>query len=280
MYTQKQGMGQDVIISAMKKLGYNADTNGVCFGITHMEIEAILIGQREEFEERIRLISREPDLDKRINKAKTNISIEAKKAKKEKRKPNFSEEDLKFVEVNIFFSNLMLYQESLVSSEWFSENIAQSEPLKVAQHTQSLELERQQGIAEVYSGAGIYNRGYLTYYLDKLAEILRTLDEPDNLAVQISSSNHAMLLSYDKEANKWNLFDPNQLLKSRIDMGYIENEIMNAFNESGTTAFNTRIYATKKTQMHRNFRVGLLLCIILRYIRLMKKMQRWKLRKT
>ncbi|EKD72764.1 MAG: hypothetical protein ACD_45C00589G0001 [uncultured bacterium] len=70
------------LISSMKALGYAAEERGVCFGVAHMGLQALLVGEISQFDRRLELIARIPpeNLVKEINTVK--IKAQEKKTLK------------------------------------------------------------------------------------------------------------------------------------------------------------------------------------------------------
>ena len=50
--------GQDWLMLRMQSLGYKPNAEGVCFGVAHMAAIAILADDCDEFDERLRRISK------------------------------------------------------------------------------------------------------------------------------------------------------------------------------------------------------------------------------
>jgi ankyrin repeat protein len=238
---------QILIINKMNELGYNADVGGVCFGISHMLSHAIFLGERKQYEDRIRLIITTPNLKEKIEATKL----------KSRRKITLSKEDRAYLDVLSFFDGIMMYQVPENYTQWFSKNIVQINAFSVLPFLEPLSLANAGGVGLIYSGPGIYTEFELSSYLKKISDLIKTCENSEKIALQINSEKHAMLLSYDLIKCRWHLFDPNQLLKPSVSEQDIAKEIMNAYRETPITAFETKIYTTNANlkNNHEKFNV-------------------------
>ena len=239
-----------LIRDAMTQLGY--PVGGVCFGLTHKWIEAVILGPQEEqkYLDRLQLIAnyhaaswklarRHPqqtvtkDLITQINAAK----------KKAMNRELLTEIDMQFLEVLAFFDGVALFQISENYSDVFKVEVKQADVNDVEQFAQSKMAETEQQSMECYySVPRIFDLKTLSAYFAALEKM--TGLEKDQLIIGLGSDKHRIGLKYDQKSSRWELFDANKLppIVLSSDQDQLASHIMSALKDDNITAFSFSVY--------------------------------------
>lgn len=251
------------LIDFGKALGYfkqddSCDTSqynqGICFGVGHMAMQAILSHDIASFNNRLELMSQftPKQLAKKIeavkDKYKQGGSFANHKA---------NDEDLKFLEILSFFDGVQLYQSAYLYPELFPElvSIFTQDAEKVWHLTLSKALEKTGGLVHILKNnkiSGIYTKKELLDYLKSLKKIAKNLKHP--VCFELSSGHHAILLGYDPE-KKFLFVDANYLpireqvkLKSaskQWSLNELVDWVHEGFSKNNYAAFSTKIYTAE-----------------------------------
>ncbi|EKD72765.1 MAG: ankyrin repeat protein [uncultured bacterium] len=239
---------QDWLIQRMWQLKYTADAEGVCFGIAYMAVQALLIGEIDQFNRRLELIADIPlenfasEFAERINK------IQQKQEKNEM----LTEDDKLMLEIPAFFEGIELYQQPNLYPDWFEEkakphiqNAELTAPL-----IQSEKLAKQGGMAKISDfSLGIYTEQELIVYLNGFSSAIKNVPHP--VALVLSSINHSITISYDPKKEQWYFINANTLpmqILAEKNIADLANKMMTEFSlekPQKTVMFATEIYTAK-----------------------------------
>ena len=153
------------INKALKSKNLNYDEGGCCYGFTAMAINAILCN----------------DVDTFINRFK-----------------NGSENKL---EQDTFLQNISICQ-SPEAFKYLSNNFNAQDLESTFKLVQPDKLEKQGGIAKIFTSAGIYSHADLQTYFSCLHNVLKnTVSNEYPLALSLNSHNHTMALTLQQNLN-------------------------------------------------------------------------------
>ena len=193
---------QSFLIERMKALGYGIEEDGLCFGISHMAMQAFLIGDFDTFYDRLIAIH-----DTSLNEFQAPRGVT----------PVHSNKIKSFLP---FFDGIALYQyPDIFKSVFFSKEeqtieILQDEK-RVLPITAPVATDNQQELmpVKVASFPGTYEETNLQDYLDLMQENLGKI----SFSLMIGSyltlgyGYHEINLNFDAKHQKWILVDPNHL---------------------------------------------------------------------
>ncbi|MDP3559422.1 MAG: hypothetical protein Q8R79_03620 [Legionellaceae bacterium] len=209
---------QSAFIDRAKALGYqftdpisdhkNA-SEGMCYGITHMGMQAFLAEDISTFQQRARSIHLLP-----LDYFKNDFAILRDAQRQfilEKKSEQAKQISQLIVDCLAFFDGCMLYQLPAKYNDWFQKNNS----VKRRQHaleSMPLTLSKQLEIPQkkpvrVSFFTGIYSQSELEKYLSVLEKTLKDT----SFALCLSSTKHAVNLNYNHSTKRWLLIDPNRL---------------------------------------------------------------------
>jgi hypothetical protein len=227
---------KDWLINLMQALGYEANEQGVCFGIASMGLQAMLASDVASFDARIQALRNAwSELSPLFNTtAATEKAKEALLNQLVKRLFNFNnkqhmdkyhspsgregwvesdhhkaKQQIK-ADILAFFDGIQLYQSPslyLHLAAKASQDVLSNSPLVM-----SKALEEKGKLFRIPLSVGTYTQANLESYLDSLeSQIVKDATRP--FAFMICSPDHAIMLGYDPENkdNPWCLIDANQL---------------------------------------------------------------------
>lgn len=87
------------LINLAKKLGYKANDDGLCYGVTLRCLEAYLLGLQDNFIKRINKIINEEEVDLKIQEVQEKV----------KWREDLSQHGVELLEIRPFFDSLFLY---------------------------------------------------------------------------------------------------------------------------------------------------------------------------
>lgn len=147
------------LIQCMQKLGHKIESEGVCFGVAHMGMQAILAKDIDTFDSRLEVIAgieedKIADKTKRSYQEKTNNLIQ---------------------EIPAFFEGVALYHQPHLYPYLFKPGKAptnQQQTMLVSPQVLSKALEKKGGICRAFIFSGMYTEGELKNYFDILVSVL------------------------------------------------------------------------------------------------------------
>lgn len=220
---------------------------GACFGIAHMAMQAMLLGEKEvvRFNQRLKLLkdilhevsSEIPDFEK--NKKAFTEAFE-----KKLRKLNPSSD----TEFRAFFDGIMLYQSPKKFSDLFEVGTAPKtqDAMKTSPLTLSSGLEKKGGISQVGSFFGAYKLEELEKLFERLQKAVVGKNYPISLI--LGGSGHAISIGYDPKGDPpWFFADANQLPIQRFrqdQISELSRKVLNAMAGRllGVSVFSTTVY--------------------------------------
>jgi hypothetical protein len=184
-------------------LGYiPADSRGVCHGFTLKWLEACLLGEEEQFTERLRTITSEYNLKEKIGTVKDKVKAGHK----------LTEVEEHYLDILAFYEGILLFQSPYEFPNLFNKNLNQMDYELVSPFASADKISALGGLAKVYSDVGIYTKKDLVNHLENLQKAInQTGYNSDNpVGFEVTSFNHAVGLTYDTKQNHWNFMDINK----------------------------------------------------------------------
>ncbi len=189
------------LIDYMKKLGYKSNDSGICFGLSHMGLQAILSKDLNTFDERLKSIAQD------IRNGYT-----------------LTERDRNSLRITNFLDGVEIYFQSREHPELFEpDKVPKTQRDKISTATAplviSLEIEKQGGLEECASFSGVYNNEELTDYFQSLKKSIENSDPPykNPVAFELGNVNHSISVGYDPIEKKWIFIDANSLPIQYLD---------------------------------------------------------------
>lgn len=222
------------IMECMQQLGYTSDLGGVCFGMAHMGMQAILARDLAIFDQRLQRIH---------NLYKTGTL----KAEVEKARRNPSS-DNPLLEIPPFFDGLELYHQPFLYPYLFeSEKKLDQNAVLTAPLVMSQSLEKQQGFIKAGHFTGAYTQCDLNYYFYGLLKAIEKNGTKFRhpIAFILRSEDHAVVVGMDPQNKKWCLIDINHLPTKyfdEINIYELAKNVKKSFSKSDVVVFSSTVY--------------------------------------
>lgn len=269
---------QKRFITVMEALGYRSDRDGICHGISHMCIPAYLVGDREEFHNRLYMIQK--IFFDALKRAKSKlVTIPEEKFSNEKEREQFIKQMLEKllkeeinsifntlsielqIDIKAFFDGVEVYHLSHCFTHLFPTGTEKPSP-QDAEPTHALveskKLREEKGIKLFGEfGDGFFQACSVkevaqSFENMRLSFLSTSSTQPIALALPSLISNHVISVIYYPHTQTWILVDPSNLLreekeaiKETKDPHEIAQQVVSALSPSGRkAAFSTKIYGT------------------------------------
>lgn len=243
--------GHHRLMAYVKALGYQFDDTGICFGLAHMGMQALLSKEMNEFDERLNTLMK-------IDRSQIAAKIEAARLKHANLMTNsdgkasaLTKEQLSLLEIPAFVEGLLLYFQPDRYPAWFEKNAIPEgqNAMLSAPLVMSEEIEKQGGLNELMNFSGIYSEKDLAHYFASLKEEINNAKPPitEPFSLSLSNSKHNITVGYD--GHNWVYIDANHMPSQYItDEKKIANKVHRAFagNKKRDVALSTKLYVTKK----------------------------------
>ena len=210
---------------------------GVCFGISHMGIQAFLLKDIQAFDERLKKLDA---LFKNHNASSEEELIEYVR--------DGIKSDPDFL---AFFEGVTLYHEGFMHTQLFEQGLLPMTQFSteliptVSQLVLPEKLQAKGGLKLLVKETGLYTQNALLQYLDSI-KALSQKDAPP-LALRLSNQIHTLSIGYDSDINKWVLIDSESIKKRRIlETSDLAEHIVKAFGNQEETPITMAMYATEQ----------------------------------
>jgi ankyrin repeat protein len=212
--------GQDWLIERARILGYPARV-GLCYGVAHMGVQAILTHDVAKFDSRLREIAATAP-----NKLEHKIKQSYLGSE-----PTLAEEILPFLD------GVVLYQSPYKYTHLFESGKAPAlqDGLSTSPLVMSKELKKLGGMRKFDISSGVYSVDELKKYLQIVQKEVMTKNSR-SLAMVLSNGPHAITIGYDPDKLKYILIDANQLPSQ-----YFTSESLEKMSEAVISAFMYRL---------------------------------------
>lgn len=260
------------IINRMRSAGYDTDSGGMCYGIAHMGVQALLVGEISSLSYRLAVIdSYSPHalIDKvadekqkqvylvEIVKADVLNQIESKDAGldpavkvkiSEQVTAHLSPEEQEFLQIPAFFDGVQLLARPYLYPELFEEKLLSWQNAeKVFPLIQSKKMAKFGNITAVSIHSGAYTSDELVTYFSMIRESLKK--EPVfqlPFAMTINDAKHVITIGYNFKFNNWIFIDANQLpIKYFATSEELSTYLKAAFTCKEMSTFTSTFYTTK-----------------------------------
>ncbi len=242
------GWGHDDLTSYMKAAGYESDEGGVCFGYSHMGMQAILSQGMKEFDDRI------------VHMQQDKIDAKSKDDPVKIR-------DRGLQGITPFLDGVELYYQSKLYPDLFEPGKVpnQKKPLETAPLVMSTKIREEGGLNQCANFVGIYNNEELTQYLAILQDALTKTNPPNTkpLALTLGNDEHSITVGFDPtrdpKEGQWIYIDasnmPTKYLKSPQEIAAAVQQGFKASDDK-VVFFTTKIYSTNKNKEHSDKIIG------------------------
>jgi len=228
-------------IKYMQRLGYRSNTGGVCFGLAHMGLQAILCEDFESFEKRLQDIEEDIENNDRLGKliAKTDIR---------KIEGITKDEISKLTDIRAFCDGVELYFQPQYYKDFFQDARPLSQdPIKTAPLIDSIKMTEQQGLYQADRFSGVYEEQDLVDLLKSLKEkIPNGYNKP--IALVISSMGHSICVGYIPNLQEWVFINANSLPPKRLNEESLAREIKRSFRNTKKNILIGKVYSTKNSK--------------------------------
>lgn len=219
------------LIKYMKHFGYQADDEGVCYGVAHIGIQAMLANDLERFDNRLKLMKRDQE---------NNYQLLTQPER-------YQNEIIPFIE------GIELYFQPADYPDLFEKRKAPlvQNAYQTSAIVNSRKIEAEGGLAQCANFSGVYNKQELIGLFRLLRESVEKSDPTytESVPLALTNINHGISVGYDPIKKEWIFIDANKLEKRTIlDDETMARSIMTAFGATreGMVAFSTQAYSTNK----------------------------------
>jgi len=237
------------LIERMQKLGYRSNVRGICKGLAHMGMQAILLEDIQTFNQRVEHICTisTVEFNETIDCLKMHTDIGFFKCKIDK-------VDASIVDIHAFFDGIELYSQGHLYSELVAEGERHSK-------FQTSVLVEQWLVADIQGNNGgiaqlpiefcdVFTQGSLTQYLNGLRNALDSSSSyTSSLAILLSNGRHRISIGYNKSLSQWVFCDVEQLpIQTTNCDDELAAGILRAFSSNGIVTFDATFFAVKQNE--------------------------------
>lgn len=233
----------------MHQIGYKVDFTGMCFGITHMAIQAFLTDDIKTFNQRLETIQNIPIFNFTDNFAKLREQRDEYAAQGKTREAE--EIRAKLIDISAFFDGVALHQKpELLGSATKRQDASITLPVLCPVH---LDSEKNKPVL-IRSFIGSYDKSELIAYLHSLQQHLGS----HSFSLYLEASQHCVSLHFNQKSSQRLLIDPNKLPGvSFSDLDKLADALLSAFCQtvSQGLVMKTMIYTNNqyKHQIEQDF---------------------------
>lgn len=246
----------NMLLDAMEQCGYQVDNEGMCYGFSHMAMQAILAKDVTTYNRRLSVIEElmnkgETILDE-IDKVRKKI-IDSKPQTQKEYDELLSQKEKDILSIPAFFDGVSLYYRPELFPDFFEQQVALDQHAEISMPLvassaltlpQTTKNKEEINIEKMDTFSGAYNKKELTDYFDTLLKILheQNLDQP--LSFVLHSANHTVAMGYDpiKKSFLWTNSSAAIEVKNAEEMA---GHVMDAFSTNGIAVFSTDVYGRK-----------------------------------
>lgn len=189
----------DKISELWNQLGYHSSLNGPCHGFTIRWIEACLLGQSQQFDERKKLIS---ELDIGL------FAIDIQRIKeKTKSKVSLSSAEHDLIHLLAFLESMFAFQSNRIQKDLLGFSRLR-EIYKISAIASTKEIYQQGGLVTCELEAGNYSKIDLEAWLERYEIVIKAIDTPQNVFMfSLGSGAHEIGIMYQKNTGAWKVED-------------------------------------------------------------------------
>jgi len=230
------------LIEYMQRVGYRSNIGGICFGIAHMGLQAILSEDLSSFEKHLQDIKEDIANNYRLGSLISEEDI---------RKNSWMTEDeiQKLTDIRAFCDGVELYVQPDEYTDFFEEDARPylQDAMKTSPLIDSSKMTEQQGLYQAASFSGVYKEQELT----KLLKLLKKMMVNDNnkpIALAISSLGHSICVGYIPNLKQWVFIDANDLPPKRLNEKALAKKIKRSLRNTKKVILTGKIYSTKNNK--------------------------------
>lgn len=221
--------GQAWIVQLMKSLGYKSDSGGICFGLAHMAMQAILVNDLDTFDRRLQVIhgivmTAKSDLEALLreqNQIEADQMLDLKQLTQDQEKTlhtliktsvqSLSKDE--YSSIIPFCEGIEFYHQADLYPAWFEKGQAPSQQnaSPAVPLLRSLAFDKmQKSIEHLPAFSGIYTKQELFNYFHILSKSLQSVTLKHPIAL-VLDANHTVTLGYDPQNRSWTFTNANHL---------------------------------------------------------------------
>lgn len=236
--------GQKVIMDRMAAAGYHISTEGLCYGISHMSLQAFLDNDMHSFNHRLKQIYSTPVENFKDNCA--NLRRQYTALLKEGKHQQATELNQTIIDFMAFFDGVVLHQAPYNQQHLFDNPIYGQDAQRTMEMIlpDTLKVEGKNPCI-IKAFAGTYTKEELVEYLTLLQHHLGE----KSFALSLHSTGHSINLNYNCETKRWLLVDPNILPgQEYIHPELLANRLMYSYGQKKGLVLSTVIYTTQQNE--------------------------------
>lgn len=191
-----------------QKIGYYANSQGICYGITLSWLEAKLTHQANLHSA---IVNRAISIANSSYSSNNFLNDIQRIKEKVKASQLLRRSDREKLEILAFFDRISLYQDPELHSDLFDNYYMQSDIEKISQLASSQAVIQHSGLSQLHAHCGVYNSQELTDYLKNIRLIIDSLEYSNNeiIGFCIGSMDHTVGLTYDTQSRQFTFMDSN-----------------------------------------------------------------------
>ena len=199
----------DKILELWNRLGYHDDhITGACHSYTIRWIEACLLGQSPQFDERKKLIS-ELDIESFV------IAIQRIKEKTKLHELLFLEEH-HLINLLAFLESMFAFQSGLIQKDLLGFSRLR-DINKISAIASTEEIYQKGGLVTCALEAGNYSKIDLEAWLERYEAAIKNINTPQNaFAFALASEGHVIGIMYQKNTGNWKVEDVQNIKMSNL----------------------------------------------------------------
>lgn len=196
------------LVQYMIRCGYKGNAEGVCYGFTHMAVQALLSNDLKTFDDRLELILE--DYDKNV----------------------LNERQRNETGITAFLDGVELYHLQKPYAYLLSkEPKRKQDATLVMPLLQSKSIESQGGFNIIDQSSALFFKDELTNYFSSLADHIQQSNFNEPIAISLSNNCHIVTIGYDYDEKKWIFIDSNNLPIVRLNPSELAEAVHSSLGE-------------------------------------------------
>jgi len=229
-------------IEYMQRVGYRSNSAGICFGLAHMGVQAILCEDLSSFKKHLQDIEEDIENNDKLGSLMAEEDI--------RKKPWMTEVEIqKLTDIRAFCDGVELYFQPRCYKNLFLEDARPflHDAMKTSPLIDSSKMTEQQGLYQAASISGVYEEQDLVKLLKLLKEIMSNdLNKP--IALEISSIGHSICIGRIPNIKQWVFIDANCLPPKWLSEEALARKIKRSLRNTEKIILTANIYSTKNNQ--------------------------------
>lgn len=196
------------LVQYMIRCGYKGNAEGVCYGFTHMAVQALLSNDLKTFDDRLELILEDYDKNRLNERQRNETGITA------------------------FLDGVELYHLQKPYAYLLSkEPKRKQDATLVMPLLQSESIESQGGFNIIDQSSALFFKDELTNYFSSLADHIQQSNFNEPIAISLNNNCHIVTVGYDYDEKKWIFIDSNNLPIVRLNPSELAEAVHSSLGE-------------------------------------------------